>query len=261
MNSINNIEPLLANALDQLKHVAGERLVEPARAYRPALVSTAIVEMCSDQVQGSLTRSHVSGSGNLVLRGFGSEAHGSKLNIEGSNNLVFLGPYSRLQNADIRIQSNDNLFYFGAFSTVESMIVMLSGPNGMISIGDTCMLSARIIIDRSDHHSIYDVTSGQRINIDQDVTIDDHVWISRDVRISKGARIGRDAVIGQASIVAGQLAGGSIYGGVPAKCLRENITWSRMKADSWQAMQDSKRHRDFLARVEALKQRIASLAE
>jgi len=139
------------------------------------------------------------------------------------------------------------------------MIVLLSGPGGRIFIGEHCMLSTRIIIDRSDHHTIYDRATGMRINDDRDVTIDDHVWISREVRIGKGVTIGRDAVVGQGAIVVGNLDAATLNVGVPARTVRQGVTWSRMKAASLPEMEVSQRHREYLRKSEDLRYRIARL--
>lgn len=123
------------------------------------------------------------------------------------------------------------------------------------------MLSARIIIDRSDHHTIYDSATGLRINEDRDVTIGDHVWISRDVRVGKGVVIGRDAIVGQGAVVVSNLDAGTLNVGVPARTIRQGVTWSRMMAASLAEMEASQRHRDHLERVADLRRRIARLGD
>lgn len=237
------------------------RLVEPLAAYGDADAPAPAGAMLhsAGPVDGPLAVKLARGADNHVFRGWRSSAKGATISFAGSRNVVFVGPHARFTGADIRVTGDDNLFLFGAFSTVESMIVMLSGPSGRISIGEHCMLSARIIIDRSDHHTIYDRETGLRINEDRDVTIDDHVWISRDVRIGKGVAIGRDAVVGQGAIVVGNLDAGTLNVGVPARTVRQGVTWSRMKAASLPEMEASQRHRDYLEKVEELRRRIARL--
>lgn len=231
-------------------------MIEPASLYAYAALTDGASGFASEGVEGDIQVSS-KGAGNSVVRGYKSVSQRSKISFSGNGSTVFLGPNSRVMNADIRVTGDNCLFYFGAFSTVESMIVMLTGPDGRIEIGDYCMLSARIIIDRSDHHSIYDLSTGERINKDKDVTVDDHVWIGRDTRIGKGVQIGRDSVIAQGSVVSGTVHKNSIYGGTPAKCIRQGVTWSRMKVESLSEMESSKRHAEFLARVAALEARIA----
>ncbi|BDM24253.1 hypothetical protein KMS_R40100 [Pseudomonas sp. LRP2-20] len=248
---------ILQAALDRLTAKSRSELVEAVQHFNENKSANPSVLSCfaSTQVKGDITHPALAGKGNVLIRGSNSESNNSKISINGNNNIIFLGPHSRLSNADIRINCNHSILYFGGFTTVESMTTILSGDEGKIEIGDFCMLSARIIIDRSDHHSIYDTATGQKINLDQDVIISDHAWIGRDVRISKGAFIGQDAIIGQSSLVTGHVLPGCAYGGVPAKLIREGVTWSRMKCDTLDQMRESDRHQKFLKSVEHIKSR------
>lgn len=250
-------EAILPKALERLIANSKRDLVETQHYFQEIKSQNSNVLSCfrSSNVKGDIAHPSLSGKGNVLIRGCNSESINSKISINGNNNIIFIGPHSRLSNADIRISCSNSIFYFGGFTTVESMTTILTGDEGKIEIGDFCMLSARIIIDRSDHHSIYDSATGQKINLDQDVIISDHVWIGRDVRISKGALIGKDSIIGQSSLVTGQTLPGCAYGGVPAKLIREGVTWSRMKCNSLEEMLESDRHKKFLKAVEDVKQR------
>lgn len=202
---------------------------------------------------GDLTLSVVRGENNLIVRGQGSDAKNSRVKVTGSGNVVFIGPHARFDNADIRIVGNDNLLYFGAFSTLEGMTAMLVGEGRRIEIGDMSMLSARIFFDTSDHHGIYELATGQRINHDADVDVADHVWIGRDVRINKGVTIGTDTIIGQGSVVAGRVPANTLCTGTPARTLREGVTWTRMKADSLEEIRATDRDVAFRRRVADLR--------
>ncbi len=250
-------EAILPKALERLIANSKRDLVEKQKFFQEIKSQNSKVLSCfnSSNVKGDIAHPSLSGKGNVLIRGCNSEAINSKISINGDGNIIFIGPHSRLSNADIRINCSNSVFYFGGFTTVESMTTILSGDEGKIEIGDFCMLSARIIIDRSDHHSIYDLATGNKINLDQDVIISDHVWIGRDVRISKGASIGKDSIIGQSSLVTGKTLPGCAYGGVPAKLIREGVTWSRMKCNTLEEMKESDRHKKFLKMVEDVKQR------
>ncbi|MBF8651968.1 hypothetical protein IRZ81_14310 [Pseudomonas putida] len=250
-------EAILPKALERLIANSKRDLVEKQNFFQEIKSQNSKVLSCfnSSNVKGDIAHPSLSGKGNVLIRGCNSEAINSKISINGDGNIIFIGPHSRLSNADIRINCSNSVFYFGGFTTVESMTTILSGDEGKIEIGDFCMLSARIIIDRSDHHSIYDLATGNKINLDQDVIISDHVWIGRDVRISKGASIGKDSIIGQSSLVTGKTLPGCAYGGVPAKLIREGVTWSRMKCNTLEEMKESDRHKKFLTMVEDVKQR------
>nr|WP_320193880.1 acyltransferase [uncultured Desulfobacter sp.] len=56
---------------------------------------------------------------------------------------------------------------------------------------------------------------------DGDVVIDDDVWIGAGTVVTAGVRIGKGAVIGSNSVVTTDIPPYSIYGGVPARLIRE----------------------------------------
>lgn len=233
------------------------KLIESSSFYKEKNESfTKIKIFCSDEINGELTITKDSGQDNIIIRGHKSLVKKSKIFFTGKNNIVFLGPHSELTNADIRVTGNNCIFYFGAFSTVGSIIVTLSGEDGKIEIGDHCMLSSRIIIDRTDHHAIFDSTTGLKINYDQDVFIGEHVWIGRDVRISKGSNVGDNTIIGQASLVTGHVKGSSVYGGIPARCIKEGVTWSRKNFNSLDEMINSDYHQNYLKLTQMIRNRM-----
>ena len=101
-------------------------------------------------------------------------------------------------------------------------------------------------MDVSDHHSIFDIASGFRLNEDNDIFLDQFVWLGRDVRIQKGATVGREVVIGQSSIVSGVVPPNCICAGVPAKVLKDGVTWSRQKAETLEEVRSTKRYEDHV---------------
>ena len=53
-----------------------------------------------------------------------------------------------------------------------------------------------------------------------DVIIDDYAWIGANVFINPGVRIGKNAVVGANSVVTKDIPDNTIYGGVPAKLIK-----------------------------------------
>jgi acetyltransferase-like isoleucine patch superfamily enzyme len=73
----------------------------------------------------------------------------------------------------------------------------------------------------SDIHSI----EGNKRPTTQTVIIGNHVWIGTNVVILKGVNIGNGAVISAGSVVNRDIPSHSLAGGVPAKVIKENISW------------------------------------
>lgn len=234
-------------------------LIEPIHVYEKLNNRSDYSIYVSSKLIGEIKVIVKKGNKNSILCGQNCKVHGVNISINGNNNTVIFGAHSVLKATDIRITGDNNLFYFGAFSTVGSMIVMLDSSNGSIKIGDFCMLSNRIMIDNSDHHSIYDLKTGEKVNHDKDVYIGNHVWIGRDVRINKGVYINPDVIVGQGSIVNGILLEKSLYAGIPCRILRKNVTWSRMESEFLSDMESSERNLIFIKKVNKFKQRITNL--
>lgn len=94
-----------------------------------------------------------------------------------------------------------------------------------IRIGRNCLLS-NVLFRTCDMHSIYDVSTGERINPSRSIRLHDRVWIAEKVTILKGVTIGKDSVIASNSVVSKPIPEGVIAAGSPARIVREGITWS-----------------------------------
>jgi len=90
-----------------------------------------------------------------------------------------------------------------------------------IEIGEKVVISENVTIRDSDNHQI---TSHEHIKT-APILIKDHVWIGINVTILKGVTIGEGAIIAANSLVTKDVPNFSMVGGVPAKVLKENVSW------------------------------------
>lgn len=213
-----------------------------------------LTSLSAGEVTGRATMT-CKGHGNSLWRGHGSAVVRSRIEIVGNNNIVFLGGFSQLRASDIRLRGDGCLFFFGPLSTTGSILCIAKGGRQIV-VGEDCMFSTDITIETSDHHGIYDAGSGLRVNLEADIVIHTHVWIGRRVSIAKGSEIGGHSVIGQNSVVTGITAPGSVHAGVPARCVRSGVQWSRGSADSLDAAAETpvirtieRRRRDYVAHL------------
>lgn len=170
----------------------------------------------------------VSGNGVLTLiAGFSSLIENVNIHIPSGSLLVFVGPHSEIKNLTIGGFNKDNYVHFGAGNTINTGNVLIQGDGAGIFFGHDCMFSTHFHARTSDSHSIFSYETRRRINADRSIQVGDHVWIGRHVNISKGACISDDVILGQGSIVGGKVPRSSCFAGVPAKCLKENVTWER----------------------------------
>jgi|GEM_PF-1275442 len=89
-----------------------------------------------------------------------------------------------------------------------------------ICIGQDCAISWHCQIIDDDLHSIEGTQTSS-----SDIIIGNKVWIGANVQILKGVHIGNGAVIGAGSVVTKDIPEKCMAAGVPAKVVRENITW------------------------------------
>ena len=101
------------------------------------------------------------------------------------------------------------------------------GIDNSLTIGEGCMIAYSVDIWATDSHPIMDKKSGTILNSSTSVTVGNHVWIGKGASVLKGVRIGDDSVVGMKSIVTHDMEPSCIYAGIPAKKIKETITWDR----------------------------------
>ncbi|HEY8698913.1 MAG TPA: acyltransferase [Rhizomicrobium sp.] len=131
--------------------------------------------------------------------------------------------------------------FVGAQATINSARIVLD--DGQVYLGPDAMLSDEILVQAGDQHSIWDLESKKVLNKHQQpIIVGEHAWIGRRVTLLAGAVIGCGAIVGAASVVTREIAPFSAAVGVPARVVKERVTWSRNV--EWLSPQE----REFLAR-------------
>lgn len=92
-----------------------------------------------------------------------------------------------------------------------------------IEIGEGVIIGDNVIIRDSDSHQIS--YEGHTQEVSSPIIIEDHVWIGVNCTILKGVRIGKGAVIAAGAVVTKDIPAGCLAGGVPAKVLKQNVSW------------------------------------
>ncbi|MBZ0327461.1 MAG: acyltransferase [Altibacter sp.] len=93
-----------------------------------------------------------------------------------------------------------------------------------IVIGDNCLIAANTqIIDGNGHNLSFDAPE-HRINTSDEgvpIVIEDNVWIAASCIILGGTKIGAGSIITAGSVVKGDIPSNCIYGGNPAKLIKQ----------------------------------------
>jgi acetyltransferase-like isoleucine patch superfamily enzyme/coenzyme F420-reducing hydrogenase beta subunit len=117
----------------------------------------------------------------------------------------------------IRVIKNGHLEINGGFINEGVEITCAS----KITIGEGATIARDVVIRDYDGHTIKELN----YKIAKPITIGKHVWIGNRAMILKGVNIGDGAIIAAGAIVTKDVPAGVIVAGVPAKVLKENITW------------------------------------
>lgn len=88
-----------------------------------------------------------------------------------------------------------------------------------IRIGFSVAIGPEVLMRDSDNHKLDDRP------MSAPVVIGDRVWIGARAMILKGVTIGNGAVIAAGSVVSRDIPPGALAAGVPARVIRENVTW------------------------------------
>lgn len=189
----------------------------------------------------------IEGPRNVVEAASTVVANNVRISGSGSGNSVTLEDRCRLADATLKVKGRENQIRLGRDVTFRGVISASSGSKVLvgdrstfgrvdivaheasITIGDDCMLSFDIEVRTTDSHSIYDLTTEERVNHCQDVTIGDYVWVGKGVTILKGVTIGTGAIIALGSVVTKDVPARALVGGNPARVLRREVTWTRFE--------------------------------
>ena len=131
---------------------------------------------------------------------------------------------------------NDKLhIYAGSYISVSKGAILEFGGDGYInygcnidcfdhiSIGRDTIIAKQVFIRDSDNHNIeyegYKKTAP--------IKIGDHCWIGMRATILKGVTIGDGCIIAAGSLVNKDIPPNCLAAGVPAKVIKENVSWSR----------------------------------
>ncbi len=123
----------------------------------------------------------------------------------------------------------------GAGTTLHHKVRFMMHEPADIVLGSDCMVASDVQFLTSDNHTIFDATTKQRINPAGSIHIGDHVWLGLQTVILKGATVGSGSIVGLRAVVSGSIPENCMAAGVPARVVRENVSWDRKLIEEWPA--------------------------
>ena len=96
-----------------------------------------------------------------------------------------------------------------------------------LTIGNECAIAMDVKILDDDFHPVIPLErKGDYFpSTPRPIVIEDHVWIGANTTILKGVTIGSGSIVAAGSVVTSDVAPNCMVGGVPAKKIKENVTW------------------------------------
>ncbi|MBD9438718.1 acyltransferase [Pseudomonas sp. PDM04] len=128
-------------------------------------------------------------------------------------NFSFNGAYIQFY-GEGKIQAGDGS-YVGGLSTVQAV------SECSVTIGAGCRISHNVRMYTQSADADADFSCANPREKQGNIIIGDYCWIGANVFISPGVTIGRNAVVGANSVVTRNIPPDEIWGGVPAKLIRQ----------------------------------------
>lgn len=189
------------------------------------------------------------GKGNKI--NFSSKFEGvGSLKIFGNNNNIYIGKMKGLldlqiygNNSALEVKSlsrcgrlrailkNSGVLFIDEATTIEDCYILADGKK--VHIGKDCMISFQVDIRTTDAHGIYDISTGDILNANEDIFIDDHVWLAQGVMVAKGSHIGKNSIIGAKSYLSKlKVEPNILMAGTPPRLLKKDVIWDRRMTEN-----------------------------
>lgn len=149
----------------------------------------------------------------------------SLIKVAGNNNIVVIHKGAFIYGAELWIEDNNCRIEIGDNAYIGHHSHLACTEDGsQLVVGSDGMMSSYVQVRTGDSHSILDL-DGNRINPAESVKIGNHVWLGLGSKVLKGVTLGDHVVVSTGAIVTKSFGSNVLLGGIPAKVLKEKITW------------------------------------
>ena len=151
----------------------------------------------------------------------------TSLGVGGDGATIFIGPDCEFTAGDLYCGSRSSIVFNGGVTATRCAVVDARNGGSIVAEPDQ-LWAANVYVATDDMHRLADRATGARLNpFGAHIRLGRHVWLGRDVSVTGHTDIGDDVVVGMQSMVRGQkIPPNTAIGGVPARVLREGVTWS-----------------------------------
>jgi acetyltransferase-like isoleucine patch superfamily enzyme len=147
------------------------------------------------------------------------------LMLWGDGGVIYLSDQCDLGNAHLALGGGGIFVGDGVRATAR--LIINCRNQGSVALDEDILIGSDVLFMTDDCHTILSTSDGRRVNpYGGVIQIRKHVWIADEVRIMGDSSIQGDCVVGAGAFVRRIFdQPGVVLAGVPAKVIRENITW------------------------------------
>ena len=133
-----------------------------------------------------------------------------------------------MQLDSVLLRSHHQLLFWGAGASAVGLSIEMEGEGRSCIIGDDALISNEVWIRNYDMHAIHDLANGAQINRPPcDVVLERHVWLGQGALLLHCERVGMGSIVGARAMAKGFVPPHAVAAGVPARILRNGISWGR----------------------------------
>ena len=141
------------------------------------------------------------------------------------NTISFAGNGYYKGHIGIHSKGDGQKILIGSGCNINGLMVLAIGNEIIVRMGDGCLVSTGVTIRTQDEHGIIDASNGDWLNKPQDVIIEPHVWLGKESSIYPGVQVSSGSIVGERALVNKNIPSKCAVAGVPARIIRENVTW------------------------------------
>lgn len=162
----------------------------------------------------------------LIVIATGTDALASLL-VAGDAATVWFGPDSYLSFGEIYCGGGSSVILTDKVVGTRNNVVDARNGGSVFAERDQ-LWAANVYVATDDMHRFEDAETGGRLNpYGAHIRLGEHVWIGRDAIVTGHVDIAHDVVVGSKSLVRGiKVPPYTAVAGVPARVIREGVTWS-----------------------------------
>ena len=171
----------------------------------------------------------IMGNNNSVVIKNNFKGGNLKIYISGDNNKIIIGENVKVvEKLDIYCHElgNDRTIEIGDFTTMYKTVMYNYDNKSSIFVGNDCMFAYNTVLYNTDGHSIFN--NGKLVNRAEKLTVGNHVWLCENANVLKNSFVPDNSIVARNALLSGKFEiKNAVYGGVPAKLIKENIDWDR----------------------------------